>query len=324
MTQPGWYPDPAGRPQTYRYWDGASWSDTTTGDPYAPPPVQHPAPYAGLPTPAPGPGGSSGLVVALVVGIVVLLAGLGVGGFLGFRALTDDDREASGTDTTVTATADRTAPTDATDATDGTDTTDGTDSTDATGTIAPPTHTQCNGGVPAPHSEPGPGDEVVSGGPLSLPVPNGYAPETRYATAFAFADDFVPVQKTIETGDRYSWVSVYGVGALHRDNGFDDPAQAAEAVMACMARSEELYQHFERRVDLTSGAVTVDGHDGFQVTAELRVDDPDLSLAGDVAQVVVVDTGDPAAFGLYLSVVPIGDAEAVRQQQRMVGRIQVG
>ena len=26
MTQAGWYPDPAGQPQTYRYWDGTSWT----------------------------------------------------------------------------------------------------------------------------------------------------------------------------------------------------------------------------------------------------------------------------------------------------------
>lgn len=29
MSAAGWYPDPAGAPDTYRYWDGQAWSDTT-------------------------------------------------------------------------------------------------------------------------------------------------------------------------------------------------------------------------------------------------------------------------------------------------------
>ena len=70
------------------------------------------------------------------------------------------------------------------------------------------------------------------------------------------------MQKTIETADDYSWVSIYGVGGLRRANGFDDPAQAAEVVMTCMAQSTELYQHFTGREDLSSGAITVDGQRG--------------------------------------------------------------
>ena len=35
---PGWYPDPAGRPGGYRYWDGKNWSAATTTNPAAAPP----------------------------------------------------------------------------------------------------------------------------------------------------------------------------------------------------------------------------------------------------------------------------------------------
>ena len=38
MPSPGWYPDPAGTPGRYRYWDGQAWSETTTTDPAATPP----------------------------------------------------------------------------------------------------------------------------------------------------------------------------------------------------------------------------------------------------------------------------------------------
>ena len=155
-------------------------------------------------------------------------------------------------------------------------------------------------------------------------MPPGYAADTSYAAAFEFADEFTPLQKVIEQTDSdYGWVSIYGVGGLRRSNGFDDPAQAAEVVMTCMAQSPDLYSHFTGREDLSSGEITVDGNDAHQITAELRVDDPDLTVEGDVAQVVVVDMGDPDQFGLYITVVPIGNQKLIRQQEAMVDRITV-
>ena len=38
--QAGWYPDPGGVPNLYRYWDGQVWSAATTPNPQAPPPTQ--------------------------------------------------------------------------------------------------------------------------------------------------------------------------------------------------------------------------------------------------------------------------------------------
>lgn len=344
VTQAGWYPDPAGQPQTFRYWDGTSWSQETTGDPYAPPPErpttaappppppptppssygQVPAPQAGgyppqqqyppqqpyggfPPAPAPGRSRGPGLLIALVVGAVLLLVGLSVAGFVGYRALDDDTGNDAGDDNSSAIDTDTAAP---------------SESTTATGPT-PPTQQQCTGGLPTPSAEPPADATEVSGGGLTIPVPRGYAPEIAYSEAFAWADDFVPLQKLIETADDYSWVSIYGVGALRKANGFDDPAQAAEAVMACMARSTDLYQYFTGREDLSSEAISVDGNDAHQITANLRVDDPNISLEGDVAQVVVVDTGDPDTFGVYITVVPIGDAKLISKQAAMVAEIDV-
>jgi len=373
VTQAGWYPDPAGQPQTFRYWDGSSWSEQTTGDPYAPPPVppapppppptqpppiqppstqppptapptsygQVPPPtvLAGGPTP-PSPYGpqppfgggfppspatsgsrSPALVIGLVVGAVLLLVGLSVAGFLSYRALADDDdNDAGGTDRTTATdpTPTDTTPTDPTP-TDPT-ATDPT-ATDTGSTGSTPTDQQCLGGVPTPSVTPREDANRVSGGGLSIPVPEGYTAEVAYATFFTFADNFTPLQKTIEQSDNLGWVSIYGVGGLRKANGFDDPAEAAEAVVACMAGSPDLYNHFTGREDLSSGAITIDGREAFQITSELRVDDPDLTVEGDVSQVIVVDTGDAETFGLYITVVPIGDEELIAQQQAAVARI---
>jgi hypothetical protein len=57
MSSPGWYPDPAGQPNRFRFWDGQTWSEQTTDNPYvAPPPgmqlpPQPPPPPAGPPPP---------------------------------------------------------------------------------------------------------------------------------------------------------------------------------------------------------------------------------------------------------------------------------
>lgn len=332
MIQAGWYPDPAGTPQTYRYWDGTRWSQQTTTDPYAPPPAPTGAPPPPAPAsrpvasqyapqqplgggypPAPAPR-RTGLVVLLVVVTVLALAGLSVGGLLSYGALTDDGepRRAGPTaGTETTAPTEHTSPTEATTPTD----------TGSAGVET--TEQQCRGGRPDPAAEPPGGAEQISGGGLSIPVPEGYLPDVRYSEQFTFADGFTPAQKVIEQAERSGWVSIYGVGALNRGNGFTDPAQAAEVVMSCMAQSPSLYNGFTGREDLSAGEITIDGSEAYQVTAELRVDDPALSVEGDVAQVVVVDTGDPETFGLYLTVVPIGDAALIAQQEAAVARIRV-
>jgi Protein of unknown function (DUF2510) len=40
MPSSGWYPDPDGTPDRYRYWDGSSWSTETTDDPRRPAPAE--------------------------------------------------------------------------------------------------------------------------------------------------------------------------------------------------------------------------------------------------------------------------------------------
>lgn len=53
MTASGWYPDPSGEPNRFRFWDGSSWSNETTGDPTSAAPGQGSAP-SGAPSGAQG------------------------------------------------------------------------------------------------------------------------------------------------------------------------------------------------------------------------------------------------------------------------------
>lgn len=96
MATPGWYPDPAGRPGHFRFWDGDRWGDDTSDDPYAegqaprsaPDPDAAPStPQPVAPPPPPGPPGLPGpaldvpaprplLTFVLLTALVTVLVGV--------------------------------------------------------------------------------------------------------------------------------------------------------------------------------------------------------------------------------------------------------
>jgi hypothetical protein len=90
-----------------------------------------------------------------------------------------------------------------------------------------------------------------------------------------------------------------------------------------MTESQDFYTNFTGRNDLERGEVDVDGHTAYAVTSEIRIDDPELQVEGDVAKVIVVDTGDEETFGLYISVVPIGDQQLIDQQESATEELKV-
>lgn len=349
MTNAGWYPDPAGAPDTYRYWDGQAWSQMTTttppvgNAPQAPqapqqpqqPPAQPQTVYGAVPpvasppgggygqqggygqppgggygqqpwspTPQPGGGGGKGKVVGIVVAAVLALVLIGVGGFFGVRALTDDDGDKKSDDTKSEST-DETSD----------------DPTDATSSTVRPTGIQCTGGSPEPETPPTATATTITGGGLTIPVVSGYTADPGYAAAHTFADG-VQVQVAVVVEDK--WISEYAVGGLAKANDFTDPEQAAEIVMQCLTASSDFYTGFTGREDLEREEITVDGKSGYRITAELRVSDPQVTPGGDQTTVIVVDTGDEESFGLFLGVVPLGDAAKEGELEETIGAIKVG
>ena len=387
MATPGWYPDPAGQPGAFRYWDGAAWGAELRGDPYGrppagaddptmrpappsappntppntppgtpPPPVSptavtpgHPPAYGqydpgpgyGQPPAAPGwssgapaqpswstaatpssGGGGAGKTIGLVLLAVVMVIALGVGTFFVVRSVTDDDDPGTAggdptsaadpsTDPTADPTDDPTAdPTEPTEPTD-----DPTEEvTDPFTDGNTPNRQQCRGGEPAVG---GTGEQggLLTGGGLAMDPVSGYTLTPDQAPAFTFADGVLTTSKEIERTETTGWVAVYALGSIAVDRGFTSPGQAAGVVLECMAQSRQFYTDFTGATLLSSAATTVDGADAWTMDAEIRIDNPELTVQGDIAKVVVVDTGDPATYGLFVSVVPIGDQALIDQQQ---------
>ena len=83
MSLPGWYPDPAGTPNRFRYWDGRGWSSDTTDNPAAAPVGAGgqggSAPTSGGPGAPPADKGRrrfGPLILALVALVVLVLVGV--------------------------------------------------------------------------------------------------------------------------------------------------------------------------------------------------------------------------------------------------------
>lgn len=350
MTNAGWYPDPAGAPDTYRYWDGQSWSQMTTSQPPAaagqptppqqpqqPQPPQQPqqAGYGAVPpTPAPGgypssagghpgagggygqpawspqPGGSSGGGSGRTIAIIVAAVVALV--LLGVGGFFGV-RALTGDDD-AKAGDDSSETTDESDATDATDETAPTDETSSTIT---PTGIQCSGGTADPEMPPAPKAKQLTGGGLTLPRLDGYTLATGGNVAFSFPDDFVLQYVEVEE----YWISLTGVGGLSKANGFDDVATAAEVILQCLTSNDQIYKGFTGRTDLKNEAIDISGKPAHHLRSEVRVDDARVTVEGDVVDVIVVDTGDADSFGVYISMAAIADDQLIARNEDVTARL---
>ncbi|MDQ6525143.1 MULTISPECIES: DUF2510 domain-containing protein [unclassified Nocardioides] len=364
MTNAGWYPDPAGAPDTYRYWDGQAWSQMTTTQPSGgarpdgaaatPPPaeptVAPPAPYGAVPaspppppppspygdqggyggyggqvgggygqqwspTPTPGGGGSGNKTVLIVIAAVVALVLLGVGGFFGIRALVGDDEDKKADDDSS-----QTDESEPTEGTDGTEESDEPDPSDGSSSTVRPTGIQCTGGAPAPSATLDPAATELTGGRLTIPRQPDHALVGGDQVELNFANGLVLQYANVDE----SWVTLTGVGGLAKANGFDDIATAAEVVMQCLTGNDKVYRGFTGRTDLTNEEISVDGKPAYRITAEVRVTDPEVTVEGDVTDVIVVDTGDPSEFGIYIGMAAIGDDALISANEAVIDQIKVG
>ncbi|MDO9494400.1 MAG: hypothetical protein Q7J48_01735, partial [Nocardioides sp.] len=167
------------------------------------------------------------------------------------------------------------------------------------------------------------GNQLTGGGLTMRRVP-GFSGELDQAAAFTFADGVFAPSKVVESSETSGWVAVYALGGLTKSHGFTSPGEAAGVVLECMTRSQLFYQGLTGATLLDSRPTTVGGADAWVMDAEIRIDNPELRVEGDIAKVIVVDTGDPERYGLFVSVVPIGDQALINQQQAQEWLLDVG
>ena len=278
-----------------------------------------------VPPPPSSPGNGSGRTVGLVLVAVALTLLLGIATFFVVGALVDDDDPVARSAASTASTGPSPEPTPQPD--DPAPTPQA--SPQAPPTTQPtdpgadgPSVLQCTGGLPE-QGVTGERGRFITGGGLRVPKPTDYETALDQGPAFTFADGVFAPSKIIEQGLTSGWVATYALGSLSRGNGFESPRQAAEVVVQCMAGSASFYSDFTGSTELDSTETVVDGAPAWELTQEIRIDDPELSVEGDVAKVVVVDTGDPSSYGLFVSVVPIGDQAMIDAQDEAVGELEI-
>ncbi|MEL4504234.1 DUF2510 domain-containing protein [Luteococcus sp. H138] len=286
MSMPGWYPDPAGAPGRYRYWDGTSWSSETTENPAQARPQSFASP-AGQPQDKRGKGGLIALLVGLLV-LALLVWALFFRGGDEFKAVPEDTNSASPTGPVWNETAPVTPSA-------------GVSEPAPTGgaMVECPT----GGGGSTPYS----GNELRGGG-LVIPVVADWQDASSQAFTLPWTRDLQGQTKVIHRGGSTTWFSVQAVGAVQKSDGFTEVRNSARMMMSCFATSS-YYSGYTGRQDLVTEQVDVGGKKGWHLRSEVYVEMPSMpQVRGDVIDVVVVDTGNPDTLGVFVSSATIDDA----------------
>ncbi len=307
MSKPGWYPDPGGEPGRFRFWDGESWSAGTTDDP------------ASSTSPAAKPARRNrAWIIAVAVGLaVIIIAAIAIPALFASRRVVDGAPTPSATVASDPATETPSAlqPTpEPSESPVGPTPSSADPSASPTSDGSTPAAGVCPLGDPSFRQD-HPRDGRIHGGGLSFPRSDAFGP-TQQQGYFSWAYDVAGQDRRVEA----TWISSYIVGALPTFEGFESPKQSASLVLACTVRSP-LYTGLTGQTQLASRKITVDGQPGWALRTEIRVDNPAVSVAGDVVEIIVVDTGSPESLSMFWASVPIGDSAALTQLQTTIGRL---
>lgn len=321
--QAGWYPDPGGVPNLYRYWDGQAWSAATSPNPMAPPPSQglvqgmaQPTgqnPYGSTSTSQNRPGQTQGSQspyaygqgqpgayadfqqtqqrkspVGWWIAAAALLVVIVVIGVIAVRAIGGSALTGSG------------------------------------GGGSQPTSDVCPTSSldPSSSAAPHPNDGRVHGGPVSYPQLGSPWSAPEYDDRVPFGRD-VQKQQVMDQenydGNR-SWVASVLVAELMAGDGFYTPEQGAHIVVRCILGA--FYGDNPVTSDVTVDKATkVDGHDAWQVESKLSFDIKGLNAKGELLIVTVVNAGESS--GLYYASIPDTQPELVQPAREALADLQV-
>lgn len=268
--QAGWYRDPDGTPDRYRWFDGERWTDRTTTSP-------DPAPqHSGKGHREHDNGRSSSWLWAIIIVILVVAV---VVAFALHRSTSSDhnaEPDLNSSSPTVSAWNEKST----------------TPSASSSAVTCP------RGQHPGNQDS---NDGRLHGGGVSVEsIPNWRHENLTLPWVMgqsAQIDDVYP-----------GWMSVSGVGGLPVAEGFSDPQTAATMMMDCFA-SSDYYAGYTGEKEIRSVALTIDGHPAWWKRSEVYVSLPSLpQVRGDVVDVVVVNTGQTDFLGMYFNSATIGDS----------------
>lgn len=271
----------------YRYWTGTEWTTAITANPAATPPPTGPGPL-GTPDLEPKRRNTvwwvTGVVAIAVIGVVIYLVTRGIAGVVG----------PSRTDPNVP---------------------NGQPSQNVCPALDP---TQSSDAPPQPN------DGRVHGGRISFPMlgdPWGpVSGDNRVPFGRDVAEQTVIVEPDYD-GNGSTWVASILVAELVAGDGFFTPEQGSEIVMKCVVG--RFYGDAKvQRDDKLSQALTVDGHDAWVVESHLSFKIPGLKTQGELAIVVIVDTGVDSA-SLYYASIPDTTPELVDDARTVMQKLKV-
>ncbi len=341
----GWYPDPGGGQNLYRYWDGKAWSAATSPNPSAPPPTQGLVGPAGIP----GDGGGAGGSMPTTSGGSTVGYGHNPYGSgqatppqanpygAGFSPL-GSGRNSGQQDpySQYQATQKKRSPVGwwvagaallvviivvvvvAVRAVSG-----------SVGTTGNPPNGQASGSVcpaepsraPTPQSHPN--DGRVHGGPVSFPTLGPPFQSQQGDNRVPFGTDVAVQQVTVESnydqrGD--SWVASVLVGELQAGDGFFTPEQGAQIVVKCILG--KFYGNNPVTSDVkVNNSATIDGHSAWLVESQLSFDIPGLRTKGERLIVAIVASGQTA--GLFYASIPDTTPELLAPAREALKQLQV-
>ena len=286
MSQPGWYPDPAGQPGQFRHWDGQQWSAQTSTTPSGP-------------RPGDTDGNRGGWWIG--IGVLVLVLAVVAGGvFLRSRSHDSVTEDTNSSTPTVSSWDETSKPKD------------------------PPTSPPDDGGgdlVACPKGDPtnlSSGEEKngrLYGGGISVPS-LGWNFES-------YQTDWINQTASQQLYITDTWVSTNAVGQVRKADGFTNPARAADVAMQCLA-SSRFYVGRTGQKTVVNEQVTVAGRPAHHIKAEIYVSNQGPDIPGDVVDVLVLDLGDPDTLSIYFSTATIGDTKVIADVERARADLRVG
>lgn len=295
MAEAGWYPDPAGRPGVYRWFDGRDWTEQTTGGPSGGQGTGGGGDSSG----GNGSGGGRGPGRIILGGIVVVLLGALVVWLVLRQGSSGDQGGARPDNNTSTPTV---SPWN-----------EKSSSPSAGSSVV-----KCPQGTTSQAAATA--DGRLHSGPISVAMIDGWDDEDL---TMPWVRQINSQTDIVYTASPTSWMSVSGVGQLAAADGFSAPRDAARMMTQCFASSQYYSGYTGSRV-VSQQEFDRNGHAGWWIRSEIHVSMSELpQVRGDVVDVVVMDTGNSDFLGVYFNSATIGDSSRQKLVDAARNSIQV-